>query len=497
MHTRLIFVVVTVCMSAGAAVSAWALPNDGPVAGGAAGIAKPNAQSLHVSQETDRAIINWREFNIAADETVKFFQPNAGAIALNRVIGGDPSVILGNLLANGRVFLVNPNGIVFGQRAVVNTAGLLATTFNIKDSDFLAGTFDFAQDPAKALAYVVNKGRIHVSDNGFVLLVAPAVSNEGLIVANLGKVALASGERLTVDFMGDGLITYAVDGKVLTEVTGPDGQPLSSAVSNAGKIQADGGQVLFSSKAASEVFSSVINQSGVIEARSLVNRGGVIRLEGSDPVTNTGTVGRQANLGTVQHAGGLVLHTGILDVSAAEAGAAQGEVTIAGELVGVTGTLLAAGAEAAQGGRVLIPSSGQTVVTRDSRIDVSGGARSGAGSVVLWSDGTTRFDGAIIARGGNLASNGGQIEVSGKEALQFSGFVDTRAPAGVIGTLLLDPKNILVQTPSGSAYNNGVNNLFSNNSSGRRSSRRPASIAQHRTSPSRPTPTSRSTSRSR
>ena len=329
-----IFVVFLACLGIGLESPAWALPNEGQVAGGRAAISRPTAQQLHVVQSTDKAIINWKNFNIAADELVKFVQPNAGSIAMNRVVGGDPSVIMGHLLANGRVFLVNPNGILFGSSAVVNTAGLLATTFNITDSDFLAGKFHFAQDPAKALSYVINKGQIRVSDNGFVLLVAPGVSNEGVIVANLGTVALGSGEKLLVDFMGDGLITYAIDGKVLQQVNGPDGTPLSSSVSNSGTIQADGGHVLLNAKAASEMFASVINQSGIIEARSLVNRGGVIRLEGSDPVANTGSVGWQANLGKIQKAEGKVLHTGTLDVSVAEAGAAQGEVTITGEMVG-------------------------------------------------------------------------------------------------------------------------------------------------------------------
>ncbi|WP_447979649.1 two-partner secretion domain-containing protein [Candidatus Nitrospira bockiana] len=439
-----------------------ALPTDGQVAGGTAVIQQPSVQSLHVLQSSDRAIINWRGFNVAADEIVRFTQPNAGSIALNRVVGGDPSTILGQLQANGRVFLVNPNGIVFGSSAVVNTAGLLATTFNIKDGDFLAGKLQFAQDPGKALASIINKGRIEVSRNGFVVLAAPAVSNEGVIVANLGKVGLTSGQRLTVDFMGDGLITYAVDGKILEPVTGPDGVPLASAVSNAGTIQAEGGQVLLTARAASDVFSSVINQSGIVEARSLINRGGVIRLEGSDPVANTGSLGWQANLGKVRNAEGKVLQTGRLDVSSAEAGAAQGEVTITGQMVGVTGGVQANGQEGASGGRVLIASTDKTVVTGGSVIDTSGGEDSNGGTVLLWSDKETVFGGSIVARGGAGGGNGGDVEVSGHESLHFGGQVDSRAANGRTGTLLLDPANITVATAGGAAYNPGVNNLFTN-----------------------------------
>ena len=144
--------ILLVCPHPGLPSQAWALPNEGQVAGGSAAISRPTAQTLHIAQTTEKAIVDWKNFNIAADELVKFVQPNAGSIALNRVVGGDPSVIMGRLLANGRVFLINPNGILFGSSAVVNTAGLLATTFNVTDADFLAGKVHFTQEPAKSLS---------------------------------------------------------------------------------------------------------------------------------------------------------------------------------------------------------------------------------------------------------------------------------------------------------------------------------------------------------
>ena len=330
-----------------------ALPTDGKVVAGQATIQHTTPTSLSIQQATNKAILNWNSFSIAANESVRFHQPSIYSIALNRVIGIDPSVILGQLQANGRIFLINPNGILFGAGAQVNVGGLFASTLQIKDGDFMAGRYLFAQDPLKGLRSVVNKGEIHVSDHGFVYLVAPGVANDGLILANLGSVLLGSAQKATIDLMGDGLINYALSDKVASHVLGPDGKPLTSAVSNSGTIQADGGRVLLSARASGDIFESVINQSGIIRAKSLVNHGGIIRLEGGDHVQNIGVLGWQQHLGEVKNADGRVLNTGTLDVSAAEARAAQGEVTLSGQMVGVAGSILARGADQANGGKVL------------------------------------------------------------------------------------------------------------------------------------------------
>ena len=230
-------------------VQAKSLPIDGKVISGSVTIKQPNTNTLNINQASDKAIINWKGFNINVNELVKFNQSKSSSVALNRVIGVDPSVILGKLVANGRVFIVNPNGIFFGPNSSVDVAGLFASTLGIKDTDFLAGKYNFMQDPTKNPSYVVNQGQIKVSDDGFVFLVAPGVKNENLIIANLGKVVLASGQQFTVDFMGDGLINFVVDGKVVDKVIGPEGNPLPSAVSNSGTIKADGGQVILTARA--------------------------------------------------------------------------------------------------------------------------------------------------------------------------------------------------------------------------------------------------------
>ncbi len=442
---------------------AAALPSDGHVVGGNATIQHTSPTTLNIQQTTEKAILNWQSFSIGANESVRFFQPSVNAIALNRVVGADPSVILGHLQANGRIFLLNPNGILFGAGAQINVGGLLATTLQIRDDDFMAGRYLFAQDPLKGMHTVVNRGTIQVSEHGYVFLVAPGVSNEGVIVANLGKVVLGSGQKLTLDLMGDGLINYAISGKVLDQVMGPDGKPISSAVSNSGTIQADGGHVILQAKASGDIFSSVVNQSGVIRARSLENHEGVVQLLGGDETLVAAT-----SAGAMRPAGevsGAVVNTGTIDVSAGTPNAAQGSVTMVGERVGQFGSITATGAEGANGGAVVIASTVKTLLADNSTINVSGIGHSSGGRLHVWSDQETLFNAGatIIARGGELSGNGGFVEVSAKENLGFAGTVNALAPFGSAGTLLLDPRNIIIATAGGVAYNPGVNNLFGNN----------------------------------
>ncbi len=414
-------------------------PTDPSVVGGSATVSNPDPTTTLIQQFSDRAIINWQGFSIDVNELVRFDQPSAAAIALNRVTGQDPSTILGRLAANGRVFLVNPNGVVFGPGARVDVAGMLATTFDIKDTDFMAGKMEFAQDPAARLGAIVNKGEIRVSDEGFVFLVGPAVANEGLIVAKLGKVVLAAGQKLVLDFNGDGLVNYSIEGEVLQRVLGPDGVPLASAVSNSGEIQADGGSVVMHARGPGDVFSSVVNNSGIIRARSLRRSAGVVRLEASSPVENTAQIGAENNLGQVPNALGTVIHSGLIDVSPWEADALPGAVTLTGERVGVSGDILA------PGGSVLLRSTLETIVTRASLIDVSATPDAAAGTAVVWSDRDTRFYGTILGRGAEGHPDGGTAEVSGYENLGFDGIVDLEpTPGGVAGTLLLDPYSVVI-----------------------------------------------------
>ena len=329
----------------------FANPTDGLVVKGSATISQSPLSTI-IDQGSARAVIDWRSFDIGNGERVQFIQASQNAIALNRITGGNPTSILGQLAANGRVFITNPNGVVFGAGSKVDVAGLLATTLSINEDAFMSGQTVFSQNLANSPSFVVNQGEIRIADNGFCFLVAPGVQNGGTIIGQLGKVVMASGDALTLDFNGDGLLTYTVSGKVLESITGPDGKPFDAAVSNTGAITTPGGQVVLVGNGAKDAFSSVVNNSGIIEASSLQVQGGLVVLSGGDE--------------------GIAQNTGTITVSAAEAGAQAGTVAISGQYAGNFGAIEAKGATDADGGTVTFNSSTHTLLGSSSQIDVSG-----------------------------------------------------------------------------------------------------------------------------
>ncbi len=143
---------------------------------------------------TPGAIIQWQGFSIAADELTRFLQQSPLSSVLNRVVGGNPSEILGRLQSNGRVFLVNPNGIVFGAGSQVDVAGFAASTLNLSNADFLSGRHVFSGTGAEGR--IVNNGEIVTPAGGRVLLVAPQVENNGVIRAPSGEIVLAAGSTV-------------------------------------------------------------------------------------------------------------------------------------------------------------------------------------------------------------------------------------------------------------------------------------------------------------
>src|SRR3954469_15875625 len=259
--------------------SAIAGPNGGNVVSGSATINNQGTANVSVNQQSDRAIINWRLFDIGTGERTTFVQPNASSVVLNRVTGGlGPSQILGTLEANGRVFVVNRDGIIFGAGAVITTAGFLATTSDIRNEDFMAGRFNF-QTPGRPDASIVNMGTITATNGGFAALVAPGVRNTGTITAALGTIGLAAGNTFSLDFYGDRLITLGVGDQIATQVKDVvTGQTLKALVTNEGKLKANGGRVELTAAAARQVVDAVINTSGVIEANAVGTKNGQIVL---------------------------------------------------------------------------------------------------------------------------------------------------------------------------------------------------------------------------
>ena len=245
---------------------AQAMPTDGKVVAGQGSIVQ-NGSNMIITQNTDKLALNWQSFNIAQNEKVQFVQPSAAATALNRIIGSNSSQIYGQLSANGKVFLVNTNGILFSPTAQVSTGSLVASALNITDSDFMAGSYKFSKGSTNGS--VINQGNITAADGGYIALLGAKASNEGVIVANKGTVALGAGEQATLDMTGDGLIKLAINQGAV-----------SAAVENKNLIEANGGLVVMTARTAGDLAGTVINNTGVIRAQSLSERNGKIVLDG-------------------------------------------------------------------------------------------------------------------------------------------------------------------------------------------------------------------------
>ena len=305
-------------------------------------------------------------------------------------------------------------------------AGLVASTADMSSQDFMAGRGDFAL-AGRAGARIVNAGEISVRDGGLAALVAPGVENSGTISARLGRVQLASGETFTLDMYGDDLIRIGVSGATL------------GAIVNTGRISADGGVIEITARSGAAAVNSLINMGGVVEARSAGVENGAVVFYGADD--------------------GVVQVTGTVDVSGRDAGETGGVIKVLGEKVALTGNATLDASGDAGGGVILIggdyqgqgdtPTASRTLVTRDVSITTDAITSGDAGKAIVWADGDTRYYGAISAKGGAQSGDGGTVEVSGKHNLDFDGKVDTSAPNGQSGTLLLDPDFILIRNAGG------------------------------------------------
>jgi filamentous hemagglutinin family protein len=378
-----------------AAHDAWAdpaasqLPTGAQVGAGTVSISTTGTK-LQIDQASDRAIINWQNFSIGSSGWVNFSQPSASAVVLNRSM--QPAEIFGRLSANGQVFVTSQSGVYFARSAQVDVGGLVASNLSIRDQDFLAGRYVFSNEGSSGK--VVNDGQINITTvGGYAALAGTQVQNNGVIVALAGTVALAAGDRITLDMVGDGLIKVSVDAATL-----------NALALNAGTIQADGGRVVLSARSANALLDTVINNTGVIRARSLVERNGEIVLDGGGA--------------------GAVVHSGSLDASGGQAGTTGGTVSISGQYV---------------------------AMTEGSTTNASGDA--GGGTVTVKASDAAFVYGSISARDSGGAGKGGNVETSGKY-LEV-----TQAPeVGAGGTWLIDPYNIdvvAVAPPPGFSNNTG------------------------------------------
>lgn len=461
MHRYTAYLLTTTALLSVPTAPALGNPLDPRVVAGQAQVEGLGSHTVTVKQSSDKAIIDWRSFDIGPNEATVFDQPNSTSLTLNRVTGGEgASEILGALKADGQIFLVNRDGILIGKDAVIDVGALIATTHDLLDRDFMAGDYRFDKS-GNPEASIVNLGTITVEDGGYAALVAPGVRNAGTIRARLGNISLASADSFTLDLYGDQLIQLAVDDATAgTVIDLETGQALKDLVSNSGLLAADGGTVELSASAARSVINSVINNTGVIEADSIGTRNGKIVLSAATvhvkptgaPAQNIKVSGTLSATGEQRgEIGGKVVMTGeIIELTLATIDAfgwdGGGAVLVGGDIGGGRGHGLVAAGRVRQEAAA-IPNASVTTMADSSSIDASALEDGDGGKIIVWSDYFTSVEGKLTARGGPKAGDGGFIETSGK-VLRVSTPGDASGPAGRAGMWLLDPLNITIADTS-------------------------------------------------
>jgi filamentous hemagglutinin family protein len=368
-----------------------------------------NQAVLSVIQNSDKAVINWNEFNLGVNASVNFIQPNSSSVILNRVIDSKPSQIYGAITSNGQVFLSNPNGVYFSPSAQVDVGGLVATTHGISDQDFLNGHIQL--DRNGSVASVINDGNLNAKLNGYIALLAPEVRNNGVVVAQMGSVVLASGEAITLQFSQNSLA-----GVTTTAAT------IATLIENKQAIRADGGQIILSALAVNKLQAGVINNTGLIEASSMVSKGGKIYLEGD--------------------------HISLASTSVIRANGALGGGDVS---IGVAALANA-------------PERAATTVNMQEGSSIQANAtQSGSGGSVMVSNNllnlnaTSTLAGDIEAKGGPQGGDGGHVETSGSQLQLGPLKVDTGSSKGMAGSWLLDPYDYTIDLSAASAINSALN----------------------------------------
>ncbi|MGR3270568.1 beta strand repeat-containing protein, partial [Thalassococcus profundi] len=424
-------------------VVGWAqeLPTGGTVAEGSVNIGARDGSSMTVTQNSDRAVVDWQSFSIGQGGHVGFSQPSSSSAILNRVTGSATSEIHGRMTANGQVFVVNPNGIFIGPNGQVTAGGgFVASTLDTRNEDFMAGRLRF--EGLGNSAPVENAGRVTIGRGGYAALLGGQVSNSGVVTVPLGRIGLGAGEQATLDLSGDRFLQIGVPSE-------SDDPGVRALIENSGKLSADGGQIEMRAATARNAARQAINLSGVAEARSVSVRNGAIVLGGGagGSVKVTGRVTTRARQ-PVRRAP-IQVETSLRP----QLRPGGGEITITGRDIALAGATISA--DGASGGHVRIggdyqgggtlPTARSLTVDADTTITANAEGNGDGGRIILWSDLYTQFSGSIGARGGDTGGDGGFVEVSGKQVLAFSGLVDTRAPQGRSGTLLLDPVDVTIQ----------------------------------------------------
>lgn len=318
------------------------------------------------------------DLDITENHTVNILQPGSTSLFAAYDIEGDPTYILGRLNANGQVLVIDQNGVFFGRNSVVNVGSIIATTGQIAEDDL--GDKKFTIKSKDTDGSIELNGSITVAEGGLAAFVAPSVINNGIIDAKLGRVEFAAGEKVTVDLYGDDLVNLVVEDKLGNAI-----------LDNSGIIKAEGGTVQMTANAAKDAVDNIINMDGVIDVSSVTVKGGKIILGGDS----------------------------------------KGAVKVSGKMK----------ADGTEGGSIRI-TGGSVTLTPDSILSADATDNGNGGDIGIWGHSYAIMGGSASARGGRFGGNGGFIEVSAKDAVGFSGLVDTSAENGQTGTFLIDPQNI-------------------------------------------------------
>ena len=406
---------------AAACTPALAGPEGAQVVRGQVDITRNGAETL--IRAGNNSIINYKSFNIGANESVRFIQPSSTSRVLNRITTAAPTRIDGSITANGRVYIVNPAGVIFGNGARVDVNALYAAGGKLSNADFLAGRDNFTNLTGR----VENQGTITVQK--FAGLVGEQVFNSGTINAPRGTVVMASGSDVMIGER---------TGNVYVKIKAPTGDvKAGTGTANTGVVNAAGGRVIMG---AGDIYSIAVRAAGSVKANDI----------------------------SVQASGGNVEVAGTLDASNARGNG--GSIEVLGERVSLVNAKLNATGQTG-GGQVHVGGDYQglgdreraKVVTVDagSTIDVSATEKGNGGTAIVWSDNYTQFHGTGLARGGAMGGDGGLIETSSKDVVSLDpAKIDAGSIDGNGGTWLIDPRNVTISsgattemTPSGGSPN--------------------------------------------
>lgn len=363
----------------------------------------------------DKAVIHWDKFSIAAGEVAQFIQPSSQAAVLNKVVGNEASHLLGSLQANGKVYLINPQGIIIGKDAQINTAAFIASSLDLMEEDFLAGK-DLCFK-GESLASVENYGTITAVD-GDALLIGYRVLDEGVMKADSGIAALAAGLEVLVQPLGEERI-------FIRPVVGPKAD---IGVDQKGVLQAMQAEI----KADGGLYSLAIRSEGKIDASRVERKEGRVFLvseKGNAEVK--GTISAETIRVLAQEIE--VQDSALLDASGETGG---GSIWVGGD---------------PEGKRSDIPHAQNITIHKGAQLSADALTQGNGGEVILFAEGDAQFHGSASARGGREGGDGGFIELSGRRDVTTTGKVSTKAPQGKDGKFLLDPDSITIM------INGGVN----------------------------------------